>query len=132
MKIDICNKPPADIFKNRKKYIFLFICFLALACLGVLIGAYTIIADNVHSENLETAALGFFVGAALFIAYFGEKLQAYKKLIPPEQKELAELSKKYVEIRIYCDLVAQANRQPIRAEFEACQAFATQKEQKST
>jgi hypothetical protein len=129
MKIDICNEPPADIFKNRQKHTIIFIVLLALACFGLLLGAYAIIADTVYYENLETAALSFFVGSALFIAYFGEKLQAYKKLIPPEQKELAELSKKHIEIRIYCDLVAKNNRQPVRGEFEACQAFATQREQ---
>lgn len=129
MKIDICNKPPADIFKNRRKYTIIFIGLLALACFGLLLGSYAIFADTVYNENLETAALGFFVVAALFIAYFGEKLQAYKKLFPPQQKELAELSEKHIEIRKYCDHVAKSNRQPIRGEYEACQAFAAQKEQ---
>jgi hypothetical protein len=129
MKIDIRNPPPADIFKNRKKYIIIFIVFLSLACLGLLFGAYAIIADTAYYEYLETAALSFFVGSALFIAYFGEKLQAYKKLIPPQQEELAELMEKHAEIRTYCDQLERARRQPIRAEYEACQAFATQKEQ---
>ncbi len=132
MKIDICSKPPADIFKNRRKYTLIFIGLLTLACFGLLLGAYAIFTDTAYNENLETAALSFFVGAALFIAYFGEKLQAYKKLFPPQREELEVLSKKHIEIQIYCDLVAKANRQLIRGEYEACQAFATQKEQKNT
>jgi hypothetical protein len=94
---------------------------LALACCGLLLGAYAIVSDTHHYAKLEIAALSLFVGSALFLIYFGEKLQAYKKLTPPQLKELADLSRKNSEIKVYCDLVAQANRQPIRAEYEACQ-----------
>lgn len=131
MKIDIEQKPPDDIYKDRPRYIAIFIGLLVLACIGILLGAYAIIFDTKYYDNFETTALVFFVGSAVFISYFGEKLQAYKKLFPPQRQELTELAGNYVEIRTYCDLVAQSGRQLIRAEFEACQAFAQEKEQKS-
>lgn len=124
MKIDILRPPPADIFKNRRKYILTFSVLLALACGGLLIGVYAVVADTRYYGKLEIAALALFAGSALFLTYFGEKLQAYKKLTPPELTELAELGQKHVEIKTYCDLLAQANRRPIRAEYEACQEWA--------
>ncbi len=124
MQIDILHKPPVDIFKNRRNYTLIFSALLSLASFGLLLGAYAIIADTNYYKQLETAALVFFAAPATFIAYFGEKLQAYKKLTPPESKALADLGQKYPEIRVYCDLVTKANRQPIRAEYEACQAWA--------
>lgn len=124
MKIDILRAPPADIFRDRRRHIFFFSVLLALACCGLLIGVYAIVSDTRYYAKLETAALALFVGAALFLTYFGEKLQAYKQLTPPQHEELADLSRKHTEIKAYCDLVAQANRQPIRAEYEACQEWA--------
>jgi hypothetical protein len=124
MKIDILRAPPADIFRDRGKYIRIFSVLLALACCGLLIGVYAIVFDTSYYAKLEIAALSLFAGSALFLTYFGEKLQAYKKLTPPQLKELADLSRKHSEIKVYCDLVAQANRQPIRAEYEACQEWA--------
>jgi hypothetical protein len=124
MKIDILRTPPADIFRDRRRNILFFCVLLALACCGLLIGVYAIVADTRYYAKLETGALALFVGAALFLTYFGEKLQAYKKLTPPQRKELADLSWKHPEIKAYCDLVAQADRQPILAEFEACQEWA--------
>jgi hypothetical protein len=124
MKIDILRDPPADIFKDRRRYTLIFSLLLALACCGVLIGVYAVVSDTMYYAKLEIVALALFAGSALFLTYFGEKLQAYKKLTPPQLKELAELSRKYSEIRIYCELLAQANRKPIRAEFEACQEWA--------
>lgn len=124
MKIDILRNPPADIFKDRGRYINYFIVLLALACSGLLLGVYAIVADTRHYEIIETAALALFVGSALCLTYFGEKLQAYKKLMPPQVKELAELREKHPEVNRYCELVARANRQPIRVEFEACQEWA--------
>ena len=124
MKIDILRTPPADIFRDRRRYILFFCVLLALACCGLLIGVYAIVADTRYYAKLEIAALALFAGAAVFLTYFGEKLQAYKKLTPPQLKELADLSWKHPEIKTYCDLVVQADRQPILAEFEACQEWA--------
>jgi len=95
MKIDILHKPPVDIFKNRRNYTLFFIALLSLASFGLLLGVYAIIADTSYYKQLETAALVFFVAPATFIAYFGEKLQAYKKLTPPERKEMDELGQKH-------------------------------------
>jgi len=131
MKIDINREPPADIFKDRGRYTWIFIVLLASACFGLLLGVYAVVADTRYYEQLETAALTFFVGAAIFLFYFGEKLQAYKKLSPNQKKELAGLCDKYFEIRGYCDLVAKADRQVIFAEYEACQAWAEEKEHQS-
>ena len=124
MKIDILKDPPVDIFKNRRNFTIVFISLVSVACSGLLFGAYAIIAETNYFKQLETAALVFFVAPATFIAYFGEKLQAYKKLTPPERQDLADLGQKFPEIKAYCDLVAKSNRQPIRAEYEACQAWA--------
>ena len=124
MKIDILRGPPDDVFKDRGRYIRIFIVLLALACCGLFLGVYAIVSDTRYYTKLETVALAVFVGSALVLTYFGEKLQAYKKLTPPQLKELAELGLKHAEIKVYGDLLAQANRQPIRAEFEACQEWA--------
>lgn len=124
MKIDILHRPPADIFKDRRRRTLVFAVLLALACSGLLLGVYAVVSDTKFYDKLEIAALGLFAGSAMFLTYFGEKLQGYKKLTPPQQQELAALAGKHPEIRRYCDQVAQANRQPIRAEFEACQEWA--------
>lgn len=124
MKIDVLHSPPADIFKDRRRRTLVFAVLLALACSGLLLGVYAVVSDTQFYDKLEIAALGLFAGSALFLTYFGEKLQDYKKLTPPQQQELAALAHKHSEIRRYCDQVAQANRQPIRAEFEACQEWA--------
>ena len=124
MKIDILRDPPDDIFKDRGRYILIFIVLLALACCGVLIGVYAIVSETTHYAKLETAALALFAGSALFLTYFGEKLQSYKRLTSPQLKEMADLAGKHSEIKVYCDRVTQANRQPIFAEYEACQEWA--------
>lgn len=131
MKIDICSSPPADIFRNRGRHLRLFIFFLLLACCGLLLGAYAVVAETHHYEAFETAALALFAGSALFLTYFGEKLQAYKRLTPPQYAELAGLAQNHAAIGLYCELVAKAGREPIRAEFEACRDWAEEKEQRS-
>ena len=123
MKIDITREPPADIFRNRGKYLWTFIALLALGVCGVLLGAYAILSDTGYYENLETTSLALFVVVALLITYIGEKLQAYKSLTPDQKKELADLGRKHPEIEAYCALVTKAGRQPIRAEYEACQGL---------
>ncbi len=124
MKIDITREPPADIFRNRGKYLWTFIALLTLGGCGVLLGVYAILSETMYYEKLETASLTIFVGAALLIFYIGEKLQAYKSLTPDQKKELADMVQKHPEIKVYCALVTKAGRQPIRAEYEACQTRA--------
>lgn len=124
MKIDILSPPPEDIFRDRPKYTLIFISLLGLACFGLLLGVYAIVAETAYYDKLETLALGFFVGAALFLFDVGEKLQAYKKLTPPELEELVDLCRQHPEIKLYCELLTKAGRQPIRAEHEACLLWA--------
>jgi hypothetical protein len=89
----------------------------------LLLGVYAIFAQTSYYEQLETLALVFFVAPSPFAVYFGEKLQEYKKITPPQRGELAAWGQRYPEVKIYCDLAVKANRQPIRAEYEACQAW---------
>ncbi|OGQ99621.1 MAG: hypothetical protein A2521_16800 [Deltaproteobacteria bacterium RIFOXYD12_FULL_57_12] len=123
MKIDITREPQPDLFRHHGKYIRIFIALLTLAGCAVLLGVYAIVSDTPQSMGLETVVLALFVGPALAIYYIGEKLQAYKKLTPDQEKELADLARKHPEIKIYCELVAKAGRQPIQAECEACQTW---------
>jgi hypothetical protein len=123
MKINIIREPPVDIFRNRGKYSLIAISFLTLSVCGMLLAAYAIFSDTQHSEKLETVAFALFVGPVLAFSYFGEKLQAYKRLTQEQVKELADLGRKHPKIKTYCALVAEAGRQPILAEYEACQAW---------
>lgn len=124
MKIDITCEPPADIFRNRGKYLWAFILLLILGSCGVLLGVYAILSDTRYYENLETVSLALFVGAALLISYVGEKFQAYKSLTPDQKKEVVDLGWKHPEIEVYCALVSKAGRQLIKAEYEACLTWA--------
>ena len=128
MKIDILSEPPADIFKNHGKYKIAFILLLALACTGVLLGVYAIVADTKYYGALEKAALTLFAGSAIPLFYVGEKLQAYKKLSPGQKKELTDMCRQYFEIQGYCDLVAKAKRRIIFAEYDACKTWAEEKQ----
>ncbi len=110
MKIDITREPPADIFRNRGKYLWTFIALLTLGSCGVLLGVYAIFSDTQYYENLETASLAIFVGAALLISYIGEKLQAHKSLTPNQIKELADMVQKHPEIEAYCTLIMKEGR----------------------
>ena len=131
MKIDITHEPPADIFRNRGKYLWSFIILLILSGGGVLLGVYAIFSDTIYYENLETASLATFVGAAVLISYIGEKLQAYKSLTLNQKKELADMVRKHPKIEAYCALVTKACRQPIRVEYEACQNWAEDENEKT-
>ena len=126
MKIDILRPPPVNIFKNRGKYTLVFIGLLALFCCGLLIIVYATVSDTKYYEELEKAVLFFLIVPPLLIAYFGGKLQAYKKLTPPQVEELTKLCQKHSEIKFYCDQVLAGKRKPIRAEYEACQEWADQ------
>lgn len=119
MKIDLSGTPPAGIFQERGRYIRISASLLALVICAVLLAVYAFFLNN-YSERLETAALVLFVWAGLLFAYFTEKLQAYKRLTPQQNRELAELSRRHAEIAAYCALVAKAGRLPILAEYEAC------------
>jgi hypothetical protein len=109
MKIDILHGPPANIFKNRRKYILIFVALLNLACCGLLLGVYAIFAQTSYYEQLETLALVFFLAPSPFAVYIGEKLQEYKKLTSPQREELIALGQRYPEVKNYCDLAAKAN-----------------------
>lgn len=124
MKIDILSEPPPDIFKDRGRYKTLFTVFLGLAGCGLLLGIYAVVMDTRYYGFFEKAAVTLFIASAVPLFYTGEKLQAYKKLNPQQQEELAELCKKYFEIQGYCDLVARSNRRIIFAEYEACREWA--------
>ena len=124
MKIDILHEPPVDIFKNKRMYTIIFIIALVLACCGLLLGLYAIFAETVYYDQLETVSLGLFVLPAVLVSFFGEKLQALKKLTDVEGAELTDMVQKHAEIKLYCDLVAKADRRVTFAEFEACQAWA--------
>ena len=97
----------------------------------MLLGVYAIFSDTIYYENLETASLATFVGAAVLISYIGEKLQAYKRLTLNQKKELADMVRKHPKIEVYCALVMKACRQPIRAEYEACQNWAEDENEKT-
>ena len=121
MKIDINQAPPADIFRDRAKYIKIAFVLLALALGGLGLMVYGFVSAAPSSESLETMALVLFVGPAVLFVYFGGKLQAYKKLNPVQSKELADLAERHPEIATYCNRLQQSGRPPIHAEFEACQ-----------
>ena len=120
MKIDIAGQPPVDIFRDRGKHLRASIVLLSLAGCGLLLIAYGILSDAQQSESLENVALALLVGPAVIFTYYGTKLNAYKGLSVSQKKELAALSRKHAEIATYCTLVAQQDRQPTHAEYEAC------------
>lgn len=123
MKIDITCEPPADIFRDRGKYLRISVALLSLVVCGMLLMVYGVVSDSAHSESLETAALTLFVGPALIFVYFGGKLRDYKKLVPDQKKELDDLGRKHLEISTYCGLVTKQGREPIFAEYEACKEW---------
>lgn len=124
MKIDIRNGPPDNIFKDRRRYIIIFVGLLIIACFGLMTGAYAILTNTSYYEQAEILALVLFVAPSPFAVYFGEKLQQYKRLTPPQQEELAALAEQHPEIETYYNLISKADRYPIRVEYEACQAWA--------
>lgn len=131
MKIDITQEPPADIFRERGKYLWICIVILTLAFCGFLLIGYGFLSDIQDNKILERTSLTILVGSALLFFYFGEKLKAYKKLGPEEKDKLAAMARAHPEIGTYCDLVAREDREPIYAEYEACQEWAEYMEHKS-
>jgi hypothetical protein len=128
MKIDILRKPQADIFKNRGNYVKLFSLFLVVAAIGLLLGAYTYLSNTPYYVSLEKVSMILFAGSSLPIFIFGEKLQGYKRLTPPQKKELENFCQNNLEIREFCRLVTKLGRPMILAEFNACTAFAEERE----
>lgn len=123
VNIDITREPPADIYRDRGKYLWIAGALLALAGCGLLLAAYAIFSDTPSSERLEDAALALFAGPGLVFVYFAAKLQAYKRLSPEQKRELADLGRKHPEIATYCALVTRAGRQVTFAEYEACKEW---------
>ena len=102
MNIDITSGPPADIFRDRRKYLWAAGALLALAGCGLLLAAYAIYSDAPSSERLEDAALALFVGPGLVFVYKRENIMKavfwfgtlFTLLLLPEptQAGFAELS----------------------------------------
>ena len=128
MKIDILRKPQADIFKNRGIYVKLFSLFLVVAAIGLLLGIYTYLSNTPYYLSLEKVSMILFAGSSLPIFIFGEKLQRYKRLTPPQEKELAKFCQNYSEIQEFCRHVKELNRPMILAEFNACMDFTEERE----
>ncbi|RJX27685.1 MAG: hypothetical protein C4531_13305 [Desulfurivibrio sp.] len=124
MKIDITREPPTDVYRNRGKYILIAIVLLSLAVCGILLMVYGFVSDTPPSDTLEKAALTLLLGPALIFVYFGGKLRAYIRMNQAEKKELDELCRKHAEIAAYCGQVARQGREPILAEYHACQEWA--------
>lgn len=119
MKIKISLGPDPDICRDRKKYALWFAFFLAGACVGVGIAVFAVYFDTHHYQNLDNWAIGILVGSSLAITWFGNRLQAYKKLYRPHREKLVELRANHPAIEIYCAQVEAMGRGLIKAEYEA-------------
>lgn len=124
MKIDIGKAPEQDIFRNKKKYILWFIFFLVLVCTAIGLGVYSVYSTSEHVINLEDWSLGILVASAVGVTVFGNKLQAYKALFPPQREKLDALRAQHSVIDTYCSQVDTLQRRYIRAEYEACVEYA--------
>jgi hypothetical protein len=123
MKIKFPGQPDPDIFRDRKKYALWFAFFLAGACVSVGLAVFAVYFDTHHYKNLDNWAIGTLVGSSLGITWFGNRLQAYKKLYRPHREKLVELRSNHPEIEIYCAGVEAMGRELIKAEYEACIEF---------
>lgn len=120
MKIDITREPPADIFRDQGKYLWIFIALLSLAACGVLLMVYGFVSDAPQNDTLEKVSLALLVAPAVVCGFFGGRLRAYIGLNPGQKKILSELIRKHPEISTYCGLVEKQGRHPILAEYHAC------------
>lgn len=120
MKIDILGQPDPDIFRDRKKYTLWFAFFLVTTCVGVGVGVFAVYFDTHHYKYLGDWALGILVGSSLGITWFGNRLQAFKRLFPPQLENLAKLRAKHPAIKRYCAEVEATGRRFTRGEYEAC------------
>lgn len=119
MKIKIPGQPDPDIFRDRKRYALWFAFFLMGACVSVGVAVFAVYFDTHHYNNLDNWAIGLLIGSALGITWFGNRLQAYKKLYRPHREKLVELRLNHPEIEIYCAEVEAMERGLIQAEYEA-------------
>lgn len=124
MKIDITERPPKDIFRDRSKYLWTCIFILTLAVLGLALLGYNMFSAMPENITIERLSLTIITGSALFFFYFGEKLKSYKRLGPQQKEKLAALAEKHAEIALYIKRVEEEGRQPIYAEYEACKEWA--------
>ncbi|SDP44225.1 hypothetical protein [Desulforhopalus singaporensis] len=124
MKVDITGQPDPDIFRHRKKYILWFVFFLAwvVAALGIIV--FAVYYDTSGYRNLDNFALGLLVGASIGTTWSGNRLQAYKKLFPPQLEQLVQMRSTHGVIDAYCQGVDTIGRPLIRAEYEACVKYA--------
>jgi hypothetical protein len=120
MKIKIPGQPDPDIFRDRKKYALWFAFFLVGVFASVGAAVFAVYFDTHHYNNLDNWAIGTLVGSSLGITWFGNRLQAYKKLYAPHRKKLVELRSNHPEIDVYCTEVEAIGRELIRAEYDAC------------
>lgn len=123
MKIKIPGSPDPDIFRDRKKYALWFAFFLVGACVSVGVAVFAVYFDTHHYKNLDNWAIGTLVGSSLGITWFGNRLQAYKRLYPPHREKLVELRANHPEIDKYCAEVEAMGRRLIRAEYEALNEY---------
>lgn len=128
MQIDLHKPPEQDIFRDRTKYIVWFSFFMLLACVAVLIGCYAIYHEGYNDLNLEDYALGILVVSSLGVTRFGNRLQKYKSLFPPQREKLALLRVQYRVLDEYCSGVEALQRRFIRAEYEVCVDYANKQE----
>ncbi len=124
MKIDISKAPDADIFRNRKTYLIWFLFSLSVCLAAIAMGAYVIYVDSVKYPKLEDWAVWTLAIASLFVSWFGNRLQAYKRLLPPQEEKLAKWRRDYSLIDRYCSEVEKIDRPLIRAEYDACRDYA--------
>ncbi len=119
MKIKIPGQPDPDILRDRKKYALWFAFFLMGACVSVGIAVFAVYFDTHHYKDLDNWAIGTLVVSSLGITWFGNRLQAYKKLYRPHREKLVELRSNHPEIETYCAEVEAMGRGLIQAEYEA-------------
>lgn len=119
MKIKISEQPDPDILHNRRKYALWFAFFLAWACVSLGVAVFAVSFNTQHYQNLDNWIIGTLVGSSLGITWFGNRLQAYKKLYRPHLEKLVELRSNHPEIEIYCAVVEAVGRGLIQAEYEA-------------
>ncbi|MBM9614146.1 hypothetical protein JWJ90_07575 [Desulfobulbus rhabdoformis] len=128
MNINLHTAPDADIFRNKKKYTLCFSCFLGLAFVSVALGFYAITANSSQIAHLDNWALGILVFSAMGVTRYGNRLQEYKTLFPPQVEKLQSLRGQYPLLERYCADVEALQRRFIRAEYEACVEYAEKEE----
>nr|WP_320013144.1 hypothetical protein [uncultured Desulfobulbus sp.] len=128
MNINLHTAPDTDIFRDKKKYTRWFSYFLGLAVLAVALGFYAITVNGNRIDHLDNWALGVLVFSAMGVTRYGNRLQEYKTLFPPQLEKLAALRAQYPVLDSYCAGVEQLQRRFIRAEYEACVEYAAKEE----